>query len=117
KIKEDSFQTAALLTASIPLSPGDSMRYGRTFTRSELEQHARVAVISLPFAKNVAGGKDVNQLIDKTIVMNGSEFKIIGVVSARRFSRSEIFYPITLLTETELKKNPPICLLEAENIE
>jgi putative ABC transport system permease protein len=93
------------------------MAQGRIFTRHELEQQGRVAVISLPFAKNVAGEKGINQLINKTIIMNGSEFKIIGIVSARRFTRSEIFYPITLLTETELNKNPPTCFLEAENIE
>jgi putative ABC transport system permease protein len=116
-IKEDSFQTAALVTASIPLNPGDSIAQGRIFTRRELEQQSRVAVISLPFAKNVAGEKGISQLINKTIIMRDSEFKIIGIVSARRFTRSEIFYPITLLTEIELDKNPPTCLLEAENVE
>ncbi|WP_373531630.1 ABC transporter permease [Vampirovibrio sp.] len=53
---------------------------GRSFTESETEAHARVAVIGPLTAENLFGQSDP---LEKTIKLNGVNFKVVGILKSK----------------------------------
>ena len=54
---------------------------GRFFTKTDLDKHAKVAVIGPKLAENLFGSKE--NALDKTIKFSDQSFKIIGVLRAK----------------------------------
>ena len=57
----------------------DSLLAGRFFTDQEVRDSARVAVVAVPMVNLVSRGAKPNEVIGKTIRLEGAELRIVGV--------------------------------------
>ncbi|MBC5992983.1 ABC transporter permease [Pontibacter cellulosilyticus] len=107
----------ASLAAINAYYPTDTkIKYGQFFTTNDLQQQNPVAIISHGFAVNAFGKDSAEYLLGKTVAFDSLELKIVGVLPEEDDKSPRLFYPFTLLTEEQLKANPPMGALEAQDI-
>ena len=90
--------TAAYLTIN-----NDTVALGRAFSDSDYQGHSRVLLLGPTVAKNLVGG-DGTAVLDSTIRLNGKEFTVIGILTAKgssgpRDSDDRIVAPATAVQD------------------
>lgn len=113
----DTTKTAALATAISDFNSEQNILYGRKMVTNDLEKGLSVTVVSEHFAKTFRKDQDISKLVNQNLQVGTRRLKIIGILKATEPKQARIFFPIKLLTDEELKQNPPQCVVEAENIE
>lgn len=116
-VNEVEIKSAAMITASSNLKRAPELLEGVKFTQADVERGSPVALVNEAFAREILAGGDLEKIVGKKIVLYGNLVEIIGVFANRLSKTSEIFCPISLLPVPDLRKNPPTCIIEAENIE
>ncbi len=114
-IDQQSDQIAAVLQAVSTLDCPDSVVIsGTAFSNLAIEQQQAVAVVNHTLAK----------LIDSTGAVVGKSFRFgnhtVQIVAALRPKDEQppmAFIPISILDARELRAAPPICVLEADQVE
>ncbi|MEJ8800932.1 ABC transporter permease [Pontibacter sp. H249] len=107
----------AFLMATNTYYPTDTeIKYGHFFSDDDVQQQKPVAIINHSFAVNSFGKDSAEYLLGKTVVLDSLELKIVGVLPEDGDKAARLFYPFTLLTEEQLKADPPVGVLEAEDI-
>jgi putative ABC transport system permease protein len=115
-IEGDTIKTAGFVTGVIGLET-DSVLIGRSLTQDDIGNKTEVCILSETLAKTLSGKGKVDGLLGKKVTYLNWSFTIIGVAHLKYAQWPELFFPFSLLTETDLKKNLPQCLVEAESVE
>jgi putative ABC transport system permease protein len=94
-------------TGSTPtylLIDNSSVQYGTTFTDADYTTHRRVVLVGQTVAKDLIGN-DVQDLVGKTIQLNGIEFTVDGILTAKGSTGPQdqddrVIAPLTAVQDT-----------------
>lgn len=89
---------------------------GAIYQVADVDQRRKVVVVNNSFLK-ATGYKSESQLIGKIISFLGRELEIIGVVPEPKVKAPQIYFPISLLSLSELQSHPPMVYFDAEKTE
>ncbi|NDK57327.1 ABC transporter permease [Pontibacter fetidus] len=90
---------------------------GRLFSPQDVAAKSPVAFVNHAFAKQAAGKSPAQTIIGQTITCKAKAVKVIGVLQAQKQEQPEVYLPISLFTDDELKTDPPRVVFEVENVE
>jgi putative ABC transport system permease protein len=99
------------------INPNIKASYGQLFSAQDVEEKNRVVLINEHFAKKAWPKDSLNTLLGKTIQVASYELTIKAILKNDRSASPHILLPITILTDEELKANPPELIIEAESVE
>lgn len=86
---------------------------GSIYQVEDVEAKRKVVVVNNAFFK-ATSLQMKSQLLGQTIHFIGKELKIIGIVPEPKVKAPQIYFPITLLTPTELYEHPPMVMFDAK---
>jgi putative ABC transport system permease protein len=69
-------------TPAYLLIDNDTIGSGSAFTDNDYDNHARVALVGVTVAKQLAGG-DGTSIVGETVSFNGKEFSVIGILGEK----------------------------------
>lgn len=115
-VKEDSLKTACNTTGVSDFDTTFHVLQGKMITASDISAKAKQAVVTEALAKVLAGNKEMQTLIGKTVVFDGRELTLAAIVKTRRAPQPELFYPISLLSNEDLHMSPPQSKFEAAHV-
>lgn len=90
---------------------------GRLFTAEELTAKIPVAFANYSFAKQVAGKDSVDTALGQTIAYKDKVVKVVGILKSKGREKPELYLPISLFSDDELKANPPRVMFEVDEVE
>lgn len=108
---------ALIIGQAEPRTADIRLKKGRVFSKLDIEKESRVAFVNHSFATQVTGGDSVQVLIGKDIGFRGKSVKIIGILEEDDTEFAQIFVPITLFSNDELKEHPAVAIIEALHVE
>lgn len=91
--------------------------HGQLFSANDLKEKNKVALINKHFAKKAWPQDSLSTLLGKTILVASHELTIKAILENDRSVSPHILVPISIITEDELKANPPELIIEAESVE
>jgi putative ABC transport system permease protein len=94
-----------------------NIKAGRLFSLEEVAANASVAFVNDVFAKQAAGKDSVQTIVGQTITYKDKAVKVIGVLQPRKQESPEVYLPISLFTDEELKADPPRVIFEVDDVE
>jgi putative ABC transport system permease protein len=110
-------KVASMLYGTVDhLKPGTEIQSGRVFDSTDLKNHSSSLVVNRVFADAVVGKDSSSHLIGCEFNLNGHMAKVIGIVKSNS-KNPELFLPITVFSQAELKNYPPAVVIEVENLE
>lgn len=77
-----SVATTTGSTPSYLIINNDTVAQGRAFSESDYTAHSRVLLVGPTVAKDLAGG-DGSRILNQVIRLNGKEFTVIGILTAK----------------------------------
>ncbi|GAB4034580.1 ABC transporter permease [Spirosoma jeollabukense] len=101
----------------LPLHPDIQLLYGRAFSETDLKNRSHVAFINQRLAKQLVGKRPQKTAINQQVVYKGNVLKIIGISADKDAKVGQLMMPITVFSDSTVKANPPVCVLEAGNVE
>jgi putative ABC transport system permease protein len=107
--------TSAWMTAR-PVRDDTAKFIGTIYQVKDIEQQNMIAVVNHAFAA-AAKAKDDHDLLGKTISFKGRQLKIIGVVPEPNARMPQLYFPISLLSASELQASPPQCFVIGKKTE
>ena len=109
----------AILRATTPVKLEDSIVLaGRILTDEDLTAAKPVALVNQKLAKQALGHERYAEILDKKLEAKDRSLTIVGVVKTEgEDDRPQVGFPISLLSQEELKKSPPMCMIEIEGVE
>jgi len=93
------------------------LKAGRLFTAKELAAKTPVAFANYSFAKQVTGKDSAETILGQTVTYLNKPVKVIGVLKRANFERPQLYLPISLFTDAELKADPPKVIFEVDDVE
>lgn len=91
---------------------------GRFFTEEEVAGRGRFAVVNQTLAGQMLGHDRYDELLGKSLNINGHALTVLGIAkSSGDFPQPAVCLPISLLSEAELRKEPPGGYVEAVSVE
>jgi putative ABC transport system permease protein len=116
-LKNDTVKTASHTTGLSNFDTSFHVVHGKIISESDFINKKQHAVVTEQLAKILAGKNDPSSILGKTIILGGGrELELVGVVKTARAPRAELFFPITLISSSELEAAPPNCAFEAEYV-
>lgn len=117
KVEEANVKSGAqLLATSETIVPDAATITGVLFTKSDVDEKNHIAVVNKAFAKSISKDTTFQDILGQHIVLPNRKVKIIGVLTEERVSVPQVMFPITLLSEQELRAAPPELIVEAEDV-
>jgi len=104
------YATGSLLGTNMEINKGV------IFSDKQILDKENVAVVNYALASELSDG-DNDTLVGTYLGLNEFELKIIGVLKDDSNKTPQVYLPLSLLNASELKKNPPLLALEANQIE
>lgn len=101
----------------LPLHPDIQLLYGTAFSETDLKNRRHVAFINQRLAKQLVGKMPEKTAINQQIIYKGNVLKIIGISADKDAKVGQLMMPVTVLSDSVIKANPPMCVIEAENVE
>ena len=118
EIKANNRSIGTIVTGtSLPLHPDIQLLYGTAFSETDLKNSSHVAFINQRLAKQLVGKKPEKTAINQQIVYKGNVLTVIGISADKDAKVGQLMLPVTLFSDSALKANPPMCIIEAENVE
>ncbi len=108
---------ASVIGSMASFPPNMHIAHGEFYTADDVNRQSQVGFVNHLFAEQAMGEDAATQLIGKTIAYKDKALKVVGVLEQDESRAPELFIPITLFSQEELKENPPLCVLEADNVE
>lgn len=90
------------------------LKQGRFITKEDLINKDSVIVLNTVVANHLSGDS-TKSMLDEWVTYNNGNYKVVGVLIARS-KEPEVYVPITLIPESQLKAKPPMCLLKAKDV-
>jgi putative ABC transport system permease protein len=99
-----SVGTTTGTTPTYLLIDNSSVQYGTTFTDADYTEHDRVVLVGQTVAQDLIGN-DVSRLVGKTIQLNGIEFRVAGILTAKGSTGPQdqddrVIAPLTAVQDT-----------------
>ena len=117
-VQENDSVLGTSVTGTMANQPPDmKMAHGRFYTQVEVNNKNEIAFVNYLFAEQAMGEKAVKQLIGNKVDFKGRKLTIVGILEKDDTKIGQLFLPVTLFSAEELKEYPPVCMLEAENVE
>ncbi|MBP6825763.1 MAG: ABC transporter permease [Saprospiraceae bacterium] len=119
EIRGDSGPVGAMMQA-VTAELGDNLEIiaGRHLTAEDISQRQNMAVVNQYLARQVLGHDRYAELAGKTLYYKDRALTVAGIVkSSGDAPAPEIYLPVTLLSEAELRQEPPTCFVEANSVE
>lgn len=114
----DNRKTGSIITGtSLPLHPDLKLVYGRAFTETELKNRQPVAFVNQQLARQLVGKQPEKTVIGRQMVYKNNRLTVIGISADADAKTAQLLMPITLLSDSALKAAPPMCVIEARNVE
>ncbi|WP_247235294.1 ABC transporter permease [Telluribacter sp. SYSU D00476] len=114
----DTHRIGTVVSAALPaLEPNGTILVGNRFTQEDLTRRRPVAVVNTKFVWKAAGKGKAATLIGKKLRVQDRELTIVGVLVADTTRPAQIYYPISLLPEAELRTQRVDYGLEATRVE
>ncbi|WP_439881385.1 ABC transporter permease [Pontibacter sp. MBLB2868] len=107
----------SLMATNIYYPTDAEIEYGRFFSEADVEQQKPVAIVNHSFAVNAFGKDSAAYLLGKIVAFDSLQVKVVGVLPADDDKSARLYFPVTLLTEEQIKADPPVAVLEANKIE
>lgn len=95
------------------IRPDTAKFTGSIYQVEDVEAKRNGVVVNSAFFK-ATSLENESQLLGQTIHFIGKDLKIIGIVPEPKVKAPQIYFPITLLTPTELYEHPPMVLFDAK---
>ncbi len=95
------------------IRPDTTKLIGTIYQDEDVEANRNLVVVNNAFFKATSLENEL-QLLGQTIHFIGKELKIIGIVPEPKVKAPQIYFPITLLTPTELYEHPPMVMFDAK---
>lgn len=89
---------------------------GELYTEEDVKIKRMIGVVNRAFVEAVKIKKET-ELLGKTIVFKGRKLVVTGIVPEPKNKTPQIYFPITLLTESELYDRPPELFFDAKKTE
>lgn len=91
---------------------------GRRFTAEDVSQRQNAVVVNQYLARQALGHDRYAELLGKTLHFRNRLLAVAGVVRSKSDTPTpEMYLPVTLLSEAELRQDPPACYVEATSVE
>ena len=115
----DQQPTGTVVTATTwPLHRDLTLVHGRTFTQAEFARGQAVAFINQQLARQLVGKKPEKTAIGQQLTYQGKVLTVVGISASDENAKAgQLTMPLTLLSDSVLKADPPRCLIEARHIE
>lgn len=115
----DTTRIGTMLSGSLPqLAPNSKLIQGKNFTEADLNDQNLVAVVNESFVRKAAGDEvKPADLLGKKVALGQQELTIVGITEADTVQPAQLFFPISLLTENDLRSIRLDYGLEAEKVE
>ncbi|MPR35864.1 ABC transporter permease [Salmonirosea aquatica] len=114
----DTQRIGAMLSGTLPtLEPNAKISHGTTFTDADLTEKRSVAVVNETFAKKAAGPGKLSDVLGKKVLAGAQVLTIIGITEADSLRPARIYFPVSRISEAELRTTPLDYGLEAKNVE
>ncbi|MEJ8758028.1 ABC transporter permease [Pontibacter sp. H259] len=94
-----------------------NLKAGRLFTSKELQAKTPVAFANYSFARQVTGKDSAATILGQTVTYHNKPVKVIGVLKPVNHERPQLYLPISLFTDAELKAEPPRVVFEVDDVE
>jgi len=104
-----------ILATDFTLQPGIENPHENIFTRSDIVEKKQYVLVNNAFVKALQLTSD-DEVIGKEIIFNDKSFVVKAVLVAKRES-PQLYYPISLLSESELQAAPPDLIFDAARTE
>ncbi|MEK6781408.1 MAG: ABC transporter permease [Bacteroidota bacterium] len=92
------------------------IRQGINISDEDIINRNQLALVNQVYETELKN-KNINNPLENGIVIKGKEYKVIGIWEDEKSGSPEIIIPISTISDVELKKNLPACIVEAKNIE
>lgn len=102
---------------SLPVHPDITLLYGTAFNETDLKNKHAVAFINQRLAKQLVGKNPEKSAINQQIIYKGTVLTVIGISADKDARVGQLLMPVTLFPDSILKDTPPMCVIEAENVE
>ncbi|WP_224995790.1 ABC transporter permease [Cesiribacter sp. SM1] len=107
-----------VLTGTVAaVAPKVELLAGRLFRQEEVQQAGRMVVLTDMLARKLTGTDKPGDAIGRSIALLGHDFKVIGVVKGDAKGTAQAIVPITFLSDDELREEPAVVMVEAEDVE
>lgn len=114
----DTQRIGTFVSGSLPpLEPNTKFIHGKSFTAADLNKQNLVAVVNENFARKAANGTKLTDLLGKKVVVGNQRLTIVGITQADTTRPAQLYFPISLFPETELRSTRLDYGLEAKNVE
>jgi putative ABC transport system permease protein len=114
----DTTRISTMLSGSLPqLAPNTKFIKGKSFTETDLNNQNLVAVVNESFVRKAAGDEaKPAELLGKKVALGQQELTIVGITEADTTRPAQLFFPISLLTQNDLRSMRLDYGLEAGNV-
>ncbi len=103
-------------TSASAIRPDTAKIIGTVYQLEDVKNRRKVVVVNNAFCQ-AAGINEQHELIGQKINFLGKELEIIGVVPEPKITSPQIYFPITLLSPSELFEHVPTLYLDAGKTE
>lgn len=99
-----------------PIRNSDTAKFkGRLYQVDDVEQKRKVVVVNQSFLKQI--NDTTTNPIGKTIRFASHDLEIIGIVPEPNVKSPQIYFPISLLSESDLREHPPLIYFDVKRTE
>lgn len=114
----DTHRIGTIVTGlGLPLHPDFTLIYGRVFNKSELNNRQSVALINQKLARQLVGKRPEKTALGQQLLYKEQRLTVVGIMADKDAKVAQLLMPLTLFPDSALKANPPMGVIEAENVE
>jgi putative ABC transport system permease protein len=114
----DTHKIGTIVTGlGLPLHPDLTLVQGRAFTGAELNNRQPVALINQKLARQLVGKQPDKAALGRQVVYQKKQLTVIGITADKDAKVAQLLMPLTLFSDSALKANPPMGVIEAANVE
>jgi len=115
----DTAKRGAYCVAATPgfIESKNIVQHGRALTQEDINRRDSVVVINHALATRLKSNVPPEQLIGQRISVKNMQLKVVGVLEQKPEENPSLVYPISLQTEADYKKEPPVLSISAHKAE
>jgi putative ABC transport system permease protein len=113
----DSLIGTNILASAHNVSVAAKALAGKLFSKEDIDNKREIALVNEHFATKAWPNEKHESIIGRIVLVGSNKVAIQGVLHNDKTQSPYLVMPITLLTDEELRSNPPELLIEAEHVE
>lgn len=113
----DSLIGTNILASTKNISTSAKALTGKLFSKEDVEGKKNIVLVNEHFANKAWPNEKNETIVGKTIPVGSRMLTIQAILENNKTESPYLVMPITLLTDDELKSNPPELIIEAGNVE